>query len=368
MKKKLICIFLFVAMALGTLSGCGKEETKVETENNDVLVEVEKETTTNKEETTNTPIVKDERPELAKVGKTTYMDWGSYTIVDSANGLDDVEVEFYEMTFKATVPQDMGATSEWDEKSLLKLYNKDKSKLLMAWYVPITMDDKAKDDTFTEEEWRSFLVGSYSKDGYSFEKNWITDDILEVSFETNTANTKGQEEYGYAVFKMDFAKGFCYQFYYCENLDICNANVVKTVANSFDFLDAEDLTAHTNGVVDLENTGNMSSEYITSYGLTEGALVFPNDTNIVENDNMLTTNTNGVSLEKANEIVNTFINTIEVYDISGTKITGPIDSISYWEGYYKSGDNWNQIAVMFSATDDTGNLSVCIRKNYPINF
>ena len=102
------------------------------------------------------------------------------------------------------------------------------------------MEDKATDEAYTEEEWRSFLLDSYTKDGYAFEKTWINENLLEVSFETNSINKNGKDRYGYAVFKMDFEKGWCYQFYYGEDIEICNTDVVKIVAKSLDFLESKE--------------------------------------------------------------------------------------------------------------------------------
>ena len=100
MKRKLLCTLLCVTMAFSTLAGCGAKETTstnvvVEKEEIETQVENEESTVEEQEVTNNEIIVEDERPEGAVVGETYTTDWGTYTIVDSVNGLDNIEVEFY---------------------------------------------------------------------------------------------------------------------------------------------------------------------------------------------------------------------------------------------------------------------------------
>ena len=240
MKKRILCTLLCVAMALGTLAGCGKEETKVETENNDVLVEVENDTTTTtkEEETTNTPIVEAERPEGMVVGKTNYTDWGSYTVVDSANGLDNIEVEFYGQAFKATVPQDMGALSGGMNEKQVDILNANQNKLLKAWF-SLDMEDKAADDAMTEDEWRYYLTGSTYEDKYYFNKEWVNEDLLKVVFEADFNAASGKTLHGYAIFYTDYKNGGAFQYFYGEKLDIYNDEVAKLVANSIEMIPFE---------------------------------------------------------------------------------------------------------------------------------
>lgn len=239
MRRKLLCTILCVTMVFSTLIGCGAKENAsdnvvVETEENETNIENETNTNTNED-----VVVDAERPEGMVVGKTNYTDWGSYTVVDSINGLDNIEVEFYGQAFKATVPQDMGGTSYCDGSKNIEIYNKDESKILKAWYSENSIEDKEKDDKITEEEMKSFLSSSTYEEGYYYSKEWINDNLLKFTFEANRTTDNGKEYHGYAVFMSDYEKGLCYQFYYGESVDICDMDVVKLVANSLDFLVVE---------------------------------------------------------------------------------------------------------------------------------
>ena len=370
MKKRILCTLLCVAMALGTLIGCGKEETKVETENNDVLVEVENDTTIKEEETK----VETERPKGMVVGKTNYTDWGSYTVVDSVNGLDNIEVEFYGQAFKATVPQDMGEISYCDGSKNIEIYNKNESKMLKAWYSKNSIEDKEKDDKITEEEMKSFLSSSTYEEEYYYNKEWINDNLLKFTFEANRIADNGKEYHGYAVFMSDYEKGLCYQFYYGETIDICNMDVVKTVANSLDFLPFEELSALNNVSVSNANSdGSLNQDVLDKYGISKDALSLTTDSIIIDSNNILSISTSNLAIDDANKILNNFVSTTEVYDMIGNKVSSPINltlqnDIAYQTLYYKSGDIWNEISFSYINIENAQNLNISIKQNASVMF
>ena len=243
MKKKILCTLLCVSMVLATI-GCGAKEK--ETTSDNVVVEteenVENETSTNEEievENETSDIVVDaERPEGMIVGKTNYTDWGSYTVVDSANGLDNIEVEFYGQAFKATVPQDMGALSGGMNEKQIDILNNNQSKLLKAWF-SLDMEDKAANEAMTEDEWRYFLTGSTYEDGYYFSKEWVNEDLLKVVFEANFKNGTETEMHGYAAFYVDYKNGGSFQCFYGEEISVYDANVAKIVIDSIEMMSIE---------------------------------------------------------------------------------------------------------------------------------
>ena len=375
MMKRILCTLLCVAMALGTLAGCGKEETKVETENNDVLVEVENDTTTTtkEEETTNTPIVEAERPEGMVVGKVNYTDWGSYTVVDSANGLDNIEVEFYGQAFKATVPQDMGNLAEGNGSNQVDISNKNQTKLLKAWF-SLDMEDKVADELLTESEWRYFLTDSTYEEGYYFNKEWINEDLLKVVFEADFNAASGKTLHGYAVFYTDYKNGGCFQYFYGEDVSIYNDDVAKIVIESIEMMSFEELSALNNVSVSNANSdGSLNQDVLDKYGISKDALSLTADSIITDNNNMLSISTSNLAIDDANKILNNFVSTSEVFDVTGNKVSSPINltlqnDIAYQALYYKSGDVWNEISFSYINIENAQNLNISIKQNVTIMF
>ena len=242
MKKKILCTLLCVSMVLATI-GCGAKETTSTnvTVNTEDAQEETKETPQEEneessvEETTNDIIVNDERPESLNVGKTYKLDCGTYSIIDSNNGLDTIKIEFYGQAFKAIVPQDIGALGEGNGSNQVDIANKDQSKLLKSWF-SLDMEDKVADDAMTEDEWRNFLTDSTYEDGYYFSKEWVNDNLLKIVFEANFNSASGHNLHGYAVFYTDYENGGSFQYFYGEDINIYNEDVVKLVIDSIEMI------------------------------------------------------------------------------------------------------------------------------------
>ena len=374
MKKRILSTLLCVAMSLSVFVGCGaKEEVSQEP-----IVETEVEETEETVASTNEYLTVDvERAKGIEVGTKYDKEWGTYTVVSSENGLDNIEVEFYGTTFKAMVPQDIGAKFSWNPNEKLVIKNDDGSKFLSLLRTKTSMEDKEKDDAYTEDELRSFLENSTKQEGYFFEKKWLDDNKLFIMFEADNVNINtNTPTYGYSIWFIDYEEEMCYQFRYSENTSIANKDVVRTVADSLQIVSKEELETYQNSIVNVDNDGNIDSITLEKYGLPKDVLVLSNDTHVVEEDNYLLITTNNISFEKANEMIKNFVDKVETYKFDNNELVNATDfteiplqgSIRYLDLLYKSNDIWNVINFTYSPTGESGTLNCSISPNPNLSF
>lgn len=378
MKKRFLSTLLCVAMSLSVFAGCGKTEEPTKEPNVETETTLETEEVEDAVASTNEYLTVDvERAQGIEVGTTYDKEWGTYTVVNSENGLDDVEVQFYGTAFKVKLPQDMGAKFSWNPNEKLVIKNEDGSKLLSLYCSETSMQDKEKDDSYTEEKLRSFWKNSTSEEGYFFHKEWLDENLLSIVFEGNNVYEDTNDNvYGYAIYLIDYEKGICCQFYYTESIDIANKNVARIVADTLELVEQEELDTYKNSVVTLENDGNIDSSYLEKYGLPKDILMFSNDTNVVEENNSLLITTNNISFEKSNEMIKKLVENVDIYEFKNNELVEvttfseiPLqESIGYLDLLYKSNDVWNVISFMYYSTGENGTLTCSINPNPSLSF